>query len=399
MAKAKIDPVNILEQAIVRFYSVHAAIKLGQPQIAWERYLEALNLMVDLRKTDYREEIIKLSETQWPKELPELPELSYVSVVMETLLASYAPWGLDLTLLLAANIQKEGFDLQVLKPLGNLPYADAIIPEPEKPSAKTSHNHQAPPWNPVLDSLIKESNLVPEHSKKGVLLRLYSPSVLEADYAETGLILLKDVIIRWAPFFLTLGSGGPGAAVLPGLLGLFDLAVGWMDEEFKFDAAAYLTYNLTNAVHDEAVSETVVAFENGQIFIFGKKIGEAFQKFLKHPWKPLLLADIVVTLGIWEVRWNPMILRQLATGPKGYRLCDKQNQPNLPPILVFGWVDGPLKPEKPNRYTVAGCFNRVWQLDYNHVYQEHINREGLHNYVIHEELDSTGEEVGTRGKD
>ncbi|MDQ7778211.1 MAG: hypothetical protein RDV41_00685 [Planctomycetota bacterium] len=382
------DPVELLKKAIEMLYRTKGAVRQGSQRLAWERYLEALDYLSQIRQTKYWESLINLTTSGWAsgsadvleqRRCAGLPDSWSVPVVLETLLAGYAPWGLDLTLRFAAsdeNIMADGFDLRILKPLGELLWADVPIAV----SGKSSR--LAGPWNEELDKIIKDQKLVAGEAKRSVLLRLYSPRAIEAGYIETALEWTRDYIIRWGPVVIGLASGGVGAAALPAAYAGMDIVIGWMDKEFRHDAVTYAGFEYGQIGHEQVLS-AVAGVEEGQLQILGQNFSVKNINFR------MLLVDLAVTTALVCYRWNPGEVRELATGPKGYKdgedgIVFAADQPNVPPILVIGWVESSyVQPANSRYYTVGAKFNRVWHLDYSKVYAERAGGKGLNSYIRH----------------
>jgi hypothetical protein len=371
------DPVlGPLEAAIERFYRARAAGRFGQKGAAWARYLEGLRYLKMVRTRSYAKEEIDLTTEgiRWPG---GLPTSSRVPVVLEILCSNFAPWGLDLTLRLAESddgVLQQGFDLNVLPCVGELPWADVSL------ALRSASTKVRGPWDAALDQIVKEKNLTAADARRTVVLRFYSPRVLEAGYIETALEFTKDTVLRWGPSVLALCSTNPASAVVPLAFAATDLAWEWLQKEFPPSPTEYATVELTQ-LGAGAGADAVAVIEDGALKFFGKeiKVGKING--------PALLLDTAVTLALIYYKWDPGQIRELATGPLGYKQSEdgvifSSAQFNVPPIMVIGWVEGPYKRSATrDPYPVAGKFNRAWLLNYSVIYQETVFRDGLHGGI------------------
>jgi hypothetical protein len=359
------DPaLGPLKAAIEKFYLARAGAVNNNPGNAWGHYVSGLRYLKRARSSySTKEAVIDLSftdpdevcELRWPK---GIETNARAIVVVESLCAFYAPWGLDLTLRMidGKTIPAEGFDLRVLPPIGELPFTDVQL------SRRGRTCQTRGPWDAALDKLQAEKRLDPKESLRSVSLHLYSPRIFDDDWFISTLNITKDYVLRWGPALLAVCSTNPASAVVPIAFGVLDLTWDWMQKEFPPSPTEYATVELTQ-LGAGAGSDFVELFEDGALQFFGRKLP------LGKINKTALFLDVAITLKLVYDKFDPGQIQALATGPLGYRPAEGEGQNNVPPILVVAWLEGPyIRKESDHAYPVGAKLNRTWMLDYEKIY-------------------------------
>lgn len=347
---------------------------------AWTEYVKGLRLLRQVRDADDLSGL----KVDVGGSLPDgVPESAKVEVLLESMMAYFAPWGIDFTLLLVDNhVLNERFDLRVLEPYGELLFADVDLKLPEQKGEIRGLIKQLDHTLKVVSS--KES-LNETKCNRRAFLRLHSSRLFLKGwgewFAEWG-----EIALRWGPVVTGLYTGGWG---VPLAWALTETGLDWYAQAYNVSNDVYARIQYGTTTLDEG-SELLISYTANEVFCFGR---EGPQKV--SGWSPKTKASALMYILSCAVASAQVGMRQsyigevrrLATGPKGYkRGADgwifSADQFETPPVLVVAWVHGPLKGTGRCDYPVDGLFFKVWELDYEKLYASDLfTGDGLHGRV------------------
>lgn len=194
-----------------------------------QAYIEGLDRLDALRK-----EWVQNRDT-WTREYPGALQYSddqTIEQALESALAYYAPWGISVMRYLLHTGTITEFDLRVVGPYGELPFADA-------PLANCLEN-------PDLSRVIKRD--VDKGASLSCFLRLYSRAAMQ----DTWVDWLKDwklqTVVRWAPALLVTAGIVSGAAAPALLFAAADEVINQVQAYYSSNApAAYLNAEVASS--------------------------------------------------------------------------------------------------------------------------------------------------------
>ncbi len=160
---------------------------------------------------------------------------------IETAMHLYTPWGLDFVAILLEQGSLTGFDLRVLKPYGELKWADVILKEGDLPGIDFA-----------VQQVLAEQGEARIAGVPGVqrILRLYSVRALERLALIDWLKENIDWIVRWLPVALAGVGLIPGAIGLSLLFATIDQVINWAQDWYTADSAnpyAFMAFEGTSA--------------------------------------------------------------------------------------------------------------------------------------------------------
>jgi hypothetical protein len=179
------------------------------------------------------------NKTKWQAQQPNgiyYSDDQTVAEAIESALAFYVPWGIDLTRFLLHTGTIGTFDMRVIGPYGELLYADAPLSNPHE--------------NKAIG--INVAKLAAKGITANCYMRLYSRRAVQTTWVD----YLKDwklqTVVRWAPAILVT-AGIVGGAVTPAVL--FAAA----DQIIDFAQSEYSENNGSTYLHLEAASASTSA--------------------------------------------------------------------------------------------------------------------------------------------
>ncbi len=315
-------------------------------------YVEGLDRLDAVRKE------WALEHARWERDYPD--DLDYsedqtLGQAIESALAYYAPWGIDLTRYLLHTGTIGTFDMRVVGPYGELLYADARLSSCQE--------------NKAIGLNIQEL------SGSGVAvncyLRLYSRKAMQ----DTWVDWLKDwklqTVIRWAPALLvTAGvvSGSGGTALL---FAAADQLISFIQDQYAQDApSAYLNLEVASAsgttgafVVDTA--EGLLQVEGTSASLTASGLGAA-----------QTIYSVALLYGVSQTNWYMLQeVRSLTSGTRSY--CPKSDcaksfwtgdfapidgYDQIPPIQVVAVLQDRPPDYPADGYPAQRTQLRVWTL-------------------------------------
>lgn len=147
--------------------------------------------------------------------------IGFMDQWIETAMYNYTPWGLELVKVLLESGDLDGFDIRVLKPYGELKWADIVLKEGDAPAIDFA----------VQQVLANEQAAriagVPTIERT---LRFYSVRALERLAIVDWLKENVDWIVRWLPVALASVGLIPGAVGLSLFFAAVDQLVNWAQD-------------------------------------------------------------------------------------------------------------------------------------------------------------------------
>jgi len=261
-------------------------------------YTEGLDRLDAVRK-----EWVQKREA-WTREYPDSLQYSddqTLEQAIESALAYYAPWGISVMRYLLHTGTLGEFDLRIVSPYGELPYADA-------PLANCLDN-------PDISKVIKRD--VDRGASLGCFLRLYSRAAMQ----DTWVDWLKDwklqTVVRWAPALLVTAGIVSGAAGPALLFAAADEIINQVQGYYSSNApSAYLNAEVASAsttvgsfVTDAGAS--LLSVEGATMSVGAARLGVA-----------QTLYSLALLYGVSQTNWYMLQdIKPLTAGTRSY--CPK----------------------------------------------------------------------------
>jgi len=240
----------------------------------------------------------------WTREYPDSLQYSddqTIEQAIESALAYYAPWGISVMRYLLHTSTLGEFDLRIVSPYGELPYADA-------PLANCLDN-------PEISKVIKRD--VDRGASLSCYLRLYSRAAMQ----DTWVDWLKDwklqTVVRWAPALLVTAGIVSGAAGPALLFAAADEIINQVQGYYSSNApSAYLNVEIASAsgtvgsfVTDAGAS--LLSVEGATMSVGATRLGVA-----------QTLYSIALLYGVSQTNWYMLQdIKPLTAGTRSY--CPK----------------------------------------------------------------------------
>ena len=316
-------------------------------------YVEGLDRLDAVRKEWFQR------QDTWRQTYTEA-ELSYsdeqsLEQAIESALAYYAPWGIDLTRFLLHTGTVGAFDMRVVGPYGELPHADAPL------STCREHTVIGPD--------------IPEPAEGGATVNCYLRLYSRAAMQDTWVDWLKDwklqTVVRWAPALLVTAGLVSGAAAPAVLFAAADQLISFVQDHYSEDApSAYLNTEVASAsgaagafVTDTAAG--LLRVEGASTSLTGSGLGIA-----------QTIYSVALLYGVSQTDWYMLQeVRSLTAGTRSY--CPKGNcakswwtgdavpiagYDQIPPIQVVAVIQDTPPGHPADGYPAQRTRVRVWTL-------------------------------------
>ena len=293
----------------------------------------------------------------WAKEAGHEGDLSYmlydddqtVEQALESALALYAPWGVELTDYLARSGNLEGIDLRVLAPYGQINFTDVKIPK----GALS-----------FVEDALKRVEAGPGERIEERYLRLYSTNAIET---TSWLDSLKDwkteTFLRYLPVALWafgITTGGPFLLALTAA----DQILNWYQSSYETASDPYIYSNIQWAgsglggvgLFVDATEDLLNTSFVGDIGIKGQKLGAA-----------QFALSAAVSYAVATSDWYLLKdVRAITEGTQAYCLqgkCNSWYAQNVPPIQVFASARVPA-PGPSGEYPATRLRLMGWSMEF-----------------------------------
>ena len=328
----------VCHEGALGFYTPDSVLPLIGHSPFW-LYTKGLDMLHAVRQ-----EWMQKIET-WAKNWPH--NLQFQNRPLESLipsvLAEFAPWGIDLTRFLIHTGTIGAFDLRVFYPYGELLYADAPL--------TNCHKNEA----------MKKINIA-ELAKEGVtancFLRLYSRRAMQ----DTWVDWLKDWrlqrIVRWTPAVLVTAGFVSGAAGPALLFASADEIISYIQGHYSEDKiSAYLNLETasmsgTTGYFVADAGASLLGVKGATTGIGGGSLGLA-----------QTLYSVALLYGVSQTNWYMLQeVRSITSETTTY------DGLQIPPILAVAVLKDRLTEDFPlnNGYPGERISPQTWTLDFSH---------------------------------
>ena len=277
-----------------------------------QAYLEGLDRLDALRKEWVQ------NRDAWTSEYPDALQYSdnqTIEQALESALAYYAPWGISVMRYLLHTGTISEFDLRIVSPYGELPFADA-------PLANCLEN-------PDLSRIIKRD--VDKGASLSCFLRLYSRAAMQ----DTWVDWLKDwklqTVMRWAPALLVTAGIVSGAATPALLFAAADEVINQVQSYYSSNApAAYLNAEVASSSGSVGAfvtdaGATLIGVEGATMSVGAARLGVA-----------QTLYSLALLYGVSQTDWYMLQdIKPLTSGTRSY--CPRSK-------CVSSWWTGDYSP-------------------------------------------------------
>lgn len=255
---------------------------------------------------------------------------------IETAMYNYTPWGLDLVKVLLESGDLDGFDIRVLKPYGELKWADVQLAEGDVPGVDFA----------IQQALAGEQEAriagVPGIERS---LRLYSVRALERLAVIDWLKENIDWVVRWLPVVLAAVEIVPATVGLSFLFAFADQLINWAQDWYTADSVnpyAFMTFEAASAGGAGGISFVMDMYEEAAAMA---KEGRPML-----PAHGLTIAQFAYSAGMYAaVRGTDWYffktVRDINRDTRGY--CGVGGCSSIsgmiPPVMIHAQAAGPLE--------------------------------------------------------
>jgi hypothetical protein len=265
--------------------------------------------------------------------------------LMQKMAEEYTPWGADfVSHLIKAGRHRDGaavFDLRVLAPLGELKFVDVNFPGQLPLSTEIE--------KAIQNTVLKQKYLSDKATLERRTIRLFSTRTVNWNLYAWSLNFSDDVLLRWGPVLYggVQFIGMAGSTTMTGGMSLLG-AFAWAYYQEAKDAyntcldvggEIYIRTEYVNTATGDSLvplRDVLAHYQGGRL-----KVGELdFRANLRD-----LRSDIVQLMFSGGVAWLQQeadlgFLKEVSNIPTGFQ---GYNGANLPPVLVYVMMWGPLK--------------------------------------------------------
>ncbi|HQW52059.1 MAG TPA: hypothetical protein PL082_08385, partial [Tepidiformaceae bacterium] len=332
--------------------------------LAVQQYRAAISRLAAVRKEwmTYRYTWARDAGNEGDLSLMLYDDGTIMEQAIETMLALYAPWGVDLTLGLLKGGDLDGMDLRVLVPYGEAYFTD--VPFARKRLA-------------FVDNAIDKVQFGAGERTEARFLRLYSTRAVEStlliDYLKDW---KTEAFLRYLPIGLWaagLTTGGPFLVAVTAA----DQVLSWYQSSIETAGDPYL-YATTQAgstalsgasLYVDATEEAVRTTFVGEFKIKNQALGIA-----------QFVYSAALSYAVANSDWYMLKdVRQVTAGSQSYCIrgsCNWFFAQQIPPIQVIAAVRGPLK-QAEAAYPATRSLIMAWNLQTFMTYAGAPNLHGI----------------------
>lgn len=305
-----------------------------------------------------------------------VPDGQTIEQSLESTLYAYAPWGVRFTRWMLRTGTLEGLDLRVLRPYGQLYYADVII----KDTKENANGVLQADLDSAMAPFVKESATVQR------FLRLYSTWAIEN---TSWLDVFRDwkgkadfVLRYWGVISSTagwlVGAITPAGLVATVGLALADEAIDYLGAEYQAaeDGQAWASFEvLGDEVAFSSALPIALAWAESKSQTLHAFVANTDELTFSPAPKDVIsnLIDVGLTVASLNSDWYMLKdIRAITKDVEGYcprSDCGYLTARNVPPIQIVATIRGELAGQPEGAYPVRAHRLLAWNVNYASFYQ------------------------------